>query len=304
MSLKLFGLGDCKTNSLGTGQRPCDIIDRGDLKGAILLNNGWNKSIAEDGTINFTEANYIEDIKKGIAEPLKGSSNFSDETPQSERYTSNTGVIKSVRPGKPFFTFEFTKGQHFHKILYSKNSFERYEAAFLYTKGVLFAHSYKKDKLTGFKLGMLETDTFKNAQGSDPEKTMVSMQLLDAEQYNARFVFIPFDKLDIAEVEGVVNLGIQVSGASASGFTANITSMFNTDDVILGLDNASNFKLVGANSVTAISGVSFNASTQKYEFAASGLVSPVQVETNDGTNKVIADAVSNLFKGVSNEATF
>lgn len=301
MSLKLFGLGDCKTSSLGTGLRPCDLDDRGDLKGVILLNKSWFRSISTDGIISFSEEDYITAIKKGVAEPMQGSSNFSDETPENERYTSGTGVMKSIRKGKPFFNFEFTKGQNFHKIAYSKSSFARYDVALLFDKGVLFAHSHKKDKLKGFDLGMLEVSTFKNKQGSDPEKTMVSMQLLDAEQYNSRFVFIPFEKIgDLLDIKGVVNLGITLKNVTTSGFNASITSMFNTDDVILGLDDVNNYALTGDNSGKAISAVVFNAETNEYEFSSSGLTGNVQVETKSGSSSVIEDALANLFKGVSN----
>lgn len=301
MSVKLFGLGDCKVGSLGTEVRDCDIIDRGDWIGIHLLDKSWSKAINENGDIDLTEEKYAVDIKKGLIEPVNGIKNTTDNTPENSMSTDSLGNERISRLGLPKFSGEVWKGGAGHKVMYSKNSFDRYTIALAYTNGMLFAHSRKKDKITGFGLNAFSVDTFKHKQGEDNEKTKFSFQIPDAKQYNERFVFVPYEKLDVEKIKGVINLNINITSATETEFKFKITSAFNSDDQILGLEDEGNFRFIAENTGTPIESIVFDVAKKEYVGTSTGLIDNVQIQTDDGTYNVIEDAAGNLFKGTSNK---
>lgn len=307
MAIELNNLGDCTTDLKGTGIRACDLASFGDAKGLTLLKKGITKPIT-DGTVDFDLASYTLDVKKLNVFPLIGIYDFGQDTPENEVNTSSTGVMTEIRAGKPQFSFMFDKGGCFHKALYDKKGKSRWDVGIVFEAGILMATNAKGDKLKGFDAGMLSVDTFKLIQGTDPQMSTAKVQFLDAEEFNERFVFIPFTLSgDIDSVDGVVETAIKLTAATGTSIEASITSGCNTGDSILDLDELTNFVLLGTQaSATTISSVSYNANTNKYVFTLdTPLVASdtVQIQLNDGTYKVVEDTVGNLYKGTSNLVT-
>lgn len=304
---KLFDNGDCATEITGTGVLSCDQIERGDLIGASLVKKGYKKPIT-DGVINISDTVYIEDTKKLELFPLRGLYDFSQDTPENEKNTSPLGVVRFVRSGKPQFKLMYDKGTCFHKALYNKKGQERWDVILIFEKGIAMAHNSKVTELKGFDGGMFDVETFKIKQGTDTDMSTAHLQLLDTDEFNERFVFIPYSKIgDVDKVDGVVETAIKLTASAGTSIEASITSGCNTGDSILDLEEVTNFVLLGTQaSATTISAVSYNANTNKYVFTLdTPLVATdtVQIQLNDGTYKVVEDTVGNLYKGTSNLVT-
>lgn len=305
MAYKLFDLGDCEEDVLGTGILSCDLTAMGDLKSDILFKKGWFSAIT-NGSVGFDLAEYIIEVKKLNALPLKDLKEFTQDTPENENNTDSRGVIQEVRLGKPQFSFQYTKGRCFQKTLFNKRGQGRWDHGLVFENGVLMAINADGTKLKGFDGGMFSVETYKLLQGTDLESSMAKIQLLDATEFNARMVFIPFDTAGaIGEVNGVVETAITVDAvATGTSVEASITSSCNVGDSILDLDNVANYVLLGTQaSATTISAVSYNATTGKYVFTLDVAViatDTIQIKLNDGTYNVVEDSVGNLYKGTSN----
>lgn len=302
MAIYLNKFGNCTTDYKGTGLALCDITELGDLVGFAALKKGWSKLIATD---SFDLATWKNDVKSFDIFPFIGINSFTQDTPDNEENTSSTGVISTIRSAKPQFSFMYEKGGCFHKALYDKKS-GQWDYALIFETGILLATSSDGLKLKGFKGGRLGVETFKLVQGTDPQMSTAKIQLLDAEEFNARPAFFKFTEVgDLEEVTGAIETTITVDAISAGGtFTASIVSGCNADSNILDLDDPANFVLLGTQaSPTTISTVTYVASTNKYSFAVTpDLVATdtVQVKLSDGTYDAVEDSLGSIFKGTSN----
>jgi len=308
MAIDLNAYGNCTTDNTGSGVASCDITEFGDAKGIVPFKKGQSYTIT-DGNVAFGLTEYKNTVKALNAFPYVGIYDFGQDTPENEKNTSSTGVLTEIRSGKPQFSFMFTKGGCFHKSLYNKRGNALWDFGILFETGILMAQNSAGDKLKGFDGGMLSVETFKLLQGTDPQMSTAIIQLLDAEEFNARHVFIPFSKAgDLDSVIGAIETKVTVDAISAgTSFSASIVSSCNVDSTILDLDATANFVLLGTQaSATTISGVSYNASTSKYDFTVTpALVATdtVQIKLGDGTYDVVEDTLSNMYKGTSNTVT-
>jgi len=305
MAVDLYTYGNCTTDYTGSGFGTCDITEFGDAKGIVDFKKGTTFDIT-DGSAAFDLTIYTNTVKALNAFPFVGIYDFAQDTPENEKNTSSTGVLTEIRSGKPQFSFMFTKGGCFHKSLYNKRGNGLWDFGILFETGILMATNAAGTKLKGFDGGMFSVETFKLLQGTDPQMSTAIIQLLDAEEFNARHVFIPFTEAgDLDAVIGAIETSITVDAITAgTSFSASIVSACNKDSVILDLEDETQYVLLGTQaSATTISGVAYNATTGKYDFTVNpALVATdtVQIKLGDGTYDVIADTTDNLYKGTSN----
>lgn len=306
MAVDLNAYGNCTTDLTGSGIGSCDITEFGDAKGIVPFKKGVSYDIT-DGNAAFGLTEYINSVKGLNAFPYVGIYDFSQDTPENEKNTSSTGVLTEIRSGKPQFSFMFNKGGCFHKSLYNKRGNGLWDFGILFETGILMCTNSAGDELKPFDGGMLSVETFKLLQGTDPQMTTAIIQLLDAVEFNARHVFLPFSKVgDLDDVIGAIETSITIDPISVGDttFSASIVSACNKDSVILDLDGETNYALLGVQAtVTEITGVVYNATTGKYDFTvdeAFAAADTVRVKENDGTYDVIEDTLGNLYKGTSN----
>ena len=308
MAVDLNAYGNCTTEFKGSGVGTCDITEFGDVKGIALFKKGITYAIT-DGVAAFGLTEYTNSVKSLSAFPYVGIYDFGQDTPDNERNTSSTGALSIIRDGKPQFSFMFTKGSCFHKSIYDKKGNSKWDVAIIFETGILMAQNAAGTKLKAFDGGMFDVDTFKLVQGTDPQMSTAVTQLLDAVEFNARNVFMPFDKVgDLDDVIGAIETAVTVDAiAAGTAFSASIVSGCNKDSVILDLDTVGDYVLLGTQaSSTTISTVVYNATTSKYDFVVSpALVATdtVQIKLSNGTYDVIEDALGNLYKGTSNIIT-
>ena len=156
----------------------------------------------------------------------------------------------------------------------------------------------------------LAVETMKVVQGTDPQMTTVKFQLLDAVEFNARHVFLPFSKVgDLDDVIGAIETSITVDAIANTDteFSASIVSSCNKDSVILDLEDITNFVVLNNTAIfgaITLSAVVYNASTNKYDFTTNEAMQAadvIRIKLSDGTYDVIEDTLGNLYKGTSNQ---
>lgn len=306
---QLNNFGSCKQGVSGTGVLACDIKNFGDVVGLVPIQKGWFKTIDALGNVDLDATIYKNEVKALNLLPLVDIYDFTQDTPTNEINTSSKQVEVTIRSGKPKFSFMFTKGSCFHKAIYTLKGFGRWDFAILFETGILFAKNADETKLKGFDGGRFDVETFKLIQGTDPEMSTAVIQLLDAEEFNARHTFIPFTEIGaVGDVIGAVEAKILIEKVAAgTTFEAEITSKCNVGDPILDLENAANYVLKGTQATpTLINAVAFNATNGKYTFTVDNAFvagDVVQIELNDGTYQVVEDIAENLYKGLSNSFT-
>lgn len=302
MAIDLNKYGNCTTDFTGTGITSCDVTKLGDLVGFNLHKKGWNKTVADDD-INLTE--WKNDVKAFQVFPLLGVRDFTQDTPEDEESTSSTGVISTIRNGKPLFSFMFEKGTCFHKQL-SQKTRGVWDYSLVFEKGIVFALNADGTKVKALNGGRLSVPTYKFQQGTDPEMSNAKIQLVDAVEFNERFQPFYFDQVgDLAEVTGVVETVVTVDPiAAGSDITFSIVTSCNSDNNILDLDAATKFVLLGTQASSTTLGVpTYNTSTNKYTITpAPALVATdtVQIKLGDGTYDAVEDTLGTIYKGTSN----
>ena len=306
MAVDLNAFGNCTTDFTGSGQGTCDLTVFGDFKGIVPFKKGISYPIT-DGNAAFGLTEYTNTVKGLDAFPyVVNMYDFTQDTPENETNSSSTGILTEIRAGKPQFGFMYRGGSCQSKSLFNKRGDGKWNFGLVFEAGILMATNTAGTELRPFNGGMFSVETMKVVQGTDPQMTSVKFQLLDAIEFNARHVFLPFSKVgDLDDVIGAIETSITVDPITAgTTFSASIVSACNKDNVILDLATVGDYVLLGTQaSATAINAVVYNATTNKYDFTVDvALVASdtVQIKLGDGTYDVIEDSLGNMYKGTSN----
>jgi|SRR6476620_2255281 len=212
--ININAFGSCANDYAGTGTGQCPIDQLGDFLGEGLLNKGTTLDVETD---SLDEATFRALIVDGKLHQLLDREAFEQATPDNEIYTSPEGLIRSIRAGKPQFSITYSKGLCFHKALYKLQGNNKYDHIFYFTKGMLMATNVAGTKLRGFNGGEFMVGTYMFQQGTEIEKGKATFQLKDPEEFNTRWVFMPYDVLGFSplEIDGVVDTVVKIDSISA-----------------------------------------------------------------------------------------
>jgi len=298
--IKINAFGQCAGDNLGTGIGECNLTDLGDLKGKGLLKKGTLLNVTTD---TFNEATFRQLITDGKLHQVINSYAFEDTTPENERSTSSTGLMESVREGKPMYNMTFKKGLGFHKAVYSLKGQNRWDAMFYFTKGILMAYNTSKTAIKGFNAGMLDVDSYKFKVGSETEFSKSTLQLNSAEEFNTLWVFFPYEEIgfNALEIDGVIQTELSITSVPNDGDTTINVSLvdgYNSSVSYVPLfDGVSDYKVLVDGVSATISAVSITGTTAKLTIPALATGEVVKVSLNG----IVSDAELKYYK--SNTAT-
>jgi hypothetical protein len=267
-----------------------------------LFKKGEKFVLATD-TLNA--AGWKAKIKAFDILPFIGLYNFEQATPENEKNTSSTGVLSEIRDGKPQFSFMYDKGSCFHKTLYDKRGKGRWDLGILFDTGILLASTDDNLSIGGFDMGLFSVETFKLIQGTDPQMSTAMVQLLDANQFNAKHTFLSWSELgvNLSKIDGVVETVVTYPTTLAAGTTVRVkvASSCNIDDVILDLEDNTLWALGGTQaSATTISSVAFNVATEDYTLTVTPALiatDTIQPSLRESGLNAVEDSAGNIFKG-------
>ena len=288
---------DCTTEVLGTGVTEC-LADVGYPKGVILTQKSWS----EDASTTIDKDYIVTKVQEGVFIPLVDSTGFEQNTPEATTQEFPDGTMVVVRNGKPQFSFNYVRSIQFQKIAASLSSYKKYNAILVFDNDVLFLAN-NGTNVSGFSLGMFNTNTYTINSGSEVGYTTISMQMLDNKQFNEGSVLDPsFDVTN--DLNGVIDTVIEGTAASGSDVLVSVKASVNQAVNILGLTDT-NFRLIVNGTAEAASAVSFNDVSNQYEITPTSTLSgsdTVVVELYDSVASLnVTKLGDQLYKGKSAE---
>ncbi len=302
---QINGYGSCTTDYTGSGVIGCDKSDWGDLKGFGLLTKGTTWDIT-DNEVALTEALWKGKINSSNLFPYNGAYDYDSIGNDNDVNTSNLQVEKDVRAGLPKIQWMFTDGNCRQASLWNKKGYGNWDLVLFYANGMRMASNSLKTKAKGFDGGNFSVSSETIQKGTDLQTSTCSMQLLDADEFAERNVFLTWDDLgfDATDINGFNDVDLSTPSTTAgTAYSVGVTSKCNTSFNVLDLDDTGNWAITGVQaSATTISAVVYNATTNKNDFT----ITPTTIATdtigfklNDGTNDVGVDSLGNAFKGAS-----
>lgn len=212
--------GSCTIQDLfGTGTDDCDLGTLGDLVGGAITSKDVKFNIATD--VFLTK--YKEFIRKKKLFPLIGLYNFEQSTPDNEVATSSIGVQFEIREGKVLLSLIFNKSHCFHKNVFSKKAFKKWNIMLFFSNHVVGTKSIDGLTWKGFDCGMFSVGTFKVQQGTDPQMTKVTLQLTHegTTEWNMRMSAIANAEInaELNSIDGSIETSVTYANPPAVGTT-------------------------------------------------------------------------------------
>lgn len=222
--------GSCTIqNLIGTGTDDCDLGTLGDLVGGAITSKDVKFNIKNDVFLTA----YKMAIRKKKLFPLIGLYNFEQSTPDNEMSTSSIGIKFEIREGKVELAMIFNKSHCFHKSVFTKKAFKKWNLILFFTNHVVGAKSIDGLNWKGFDCGMFTVSTFKVQQGTDPQMTKVTLQLTSegTNEWNTRMSAISNTDVnaELNSLDGSIETDITFVSAPAAGNSVlvDVTSQCN-----------------------------------------------------------------------------
>lgn len=259
---------DCNQARFGTGVLSCEI-QTGVPIGFFAAKKTWR---FDPETETFDAAYIDEQIKNKNLIPFLGAIGFEAQNEEAEIFTSNLKIKLKVMDGLPGFSFDFSKGRGFHKAAYSFNSYGQYDYVIAYSNGVIDLAITPDGKLKGYEGGMLDTATFKNFDGSDPQKTTIAFQLTDSYEYNTQYALLEASAngFSLTAVGGVVDALITKVSNNTADVVVTVNANNNPGISLSGLLAAD---FIAEGTTETIDSISYDAALKQYTITFTGDVS-------------------------------
>lgn len=225
---------DCNQSQMGTGVLSCEVRT-GVPYGFFRTAPGWR---FDPETETFDDAYIEEQIRKRKLVPFLRAIGFEVPEEGGQTFTSNLGVKMKVLDGLPEFSFDYSNGAGFHRAAYSYNSFGGYGTLLAYNNGVVRGSLDGSGKVKGLETGMFDTGNYKEANGSDPQKTTITLQLTDPMEYNMRYALLDggANGFSLATVAGIIDVDIDpFDVGDPQGFLVRFSALNNKGRIIKGL---------------------------------------------------------------------
>jgi hypothetical protein len=206
----------------GTGSGDCDVSSLDDIVGGALTTKDVKFNIAADTFLT----KYKEFVRRKKIFPMIGLYNFEQSTPDNEMSTSSIGIKFEIREGKVEMSLIFNKSHCYHRSLFTKKAFKKWNLILFFKNHVNGAKTIDGLNWKGFDLGMFTVSTFKIQQGTDPQMTKVTFQFTEigTKEWNTRMAPIPNSEVteELNGYDGVIESTIAYVTAPVVGTTITV----------------------------------------------------------------------------------
>jgi hypothetical protein len=302
--------GSCTIqNLISTGTDDCDLGTLGDLIGGAIT----TKDVAFNVKTDVFLTAYKTAVKKKKIFPLIGLYGFEQSTPENEMATSSIGIKFEIREGKVELSLTFNKSHCFHKSVFTKKSFKKWNMILFFTNHVVGAKSLDGLKWKGFDCGMFTVSTFKVQQGNDPQMTKVTLQLTQegTNEWNTRMSAISNEEVnaELNTMDGAIETNITFPSAPTAGTTivVDVASQCN-GSAKAGLSSPTQWTIGGTQATPkTVQSVAESATNPgRYTLtldSATIVTDKIQVRLGTALEPVVEDILGTMYSGSSVIAT-
>lgn len=302
--------GSCTIqNLIGTGTDDCDLTTLGDLVGGAITSKDVKFTIATD--VFLTKYKELIRLKKIF--PLIGLYNFEQTTPDNEMSTSSIGVKFEIREGKVELSLIYNKSHCFHKSVFTKKAFKKWNIMLFFTGHTVGAKSLDGLSWKGFDAGMFSVGTFKVQQGTDPQMTKITLQLTPegTTEWNTRMSPISNEEIaaELNTIDGAIETNITYVTAPAASATVvvDVKSQCNGAPKA-GLTTAAQWTALGTQTTpkTVVTAAESATIPGRYTLTLSSaliVTDTIQVRLGTTTELVTEDILGVMYSGTSPLAT-
>lgn len=302
--MALINALDCNKVDLNLGLVDCEPRF-GYIQSVILVPKPWSVPVTELETMDL---DYVVGlVQAGTWQPILNVLQTTDNTPEPTTKEYTGGVMAVIRNGKPQYMVELDNSIGYHKALYSKNSFQRYNILLVDQNGTIMgATSADGTRFTGLLAGMVNTRTYTLQNGDETAKTNFEFQLISEAQFNSRMALISTGQSGV-DINTDVNAitGVTITGTAEAGDPINV-QVNGVNNTIFGIEGlgAGNFRVTNTatNAVVTLTSVTEGATEGSYLLTPTTPTVAAQnlkVELYDavaGVNVAVVD-VTQLYKG-------
>lgn len=302
--MALINAVDCNKVDLNLGIVDCEPRF-GYIQSIILVPKNWSVPVTELASMNMEYVLGL--VQDGTWQPVLNVLQRTDNTaePTTKEYTG--GVTAVIRNGKPSYMLELDNGIGYHKALYSKNSFQRYNILLVDQNGTIMgATSGDGLRFTGLTAGMVNTRTYTLQNDDETAKTNFEFQLINEAQFNQRMALITVGQSGVdLNTDIMAIVGVTITGTAEAGDPINI-QVNAVNNSVFGIEalTVSNFRVTNVNTgaVVTLTSVTEGATEGSYLLTPTSPTTAAQVlkvELYDATASVNVALIepNQLYKG-------
>lgn len=199
----LINNAQCGLNQRGVGIAEC-YTKLGIPDGFIAVDTDW---VAVASAVTIDKDYILEQIKLGNFVPFNRAVDVTANIEEDVFKTYQTGQKKLSRKGLAEFVFTYTNGREWHAAASSNDHSGSKAAILIWKSGHIGLQSNDDGKtLRGLSVSHQTTSTWKDANGTDPGETMISIQFTDTQAYNENVMIVD-------ESDSNTNYRVAFSGA-------------------------------------------------------------------------------------------
>lgn len=298
----LINQKNCGVSRKNLGVPEC-IPNNGRVTGFIATSPTWSVDISTD---TFDQTTVNELIQDGTFIPVLGAVEAVNGTPEAITEEFQGGITSVVRQGLPMFTFKFIKGWAYSRALYSVNSFQSYNLLLVFEDGSI-SGAIDGNTFSGYKLGMLNTNTYFQTDGNTSGYSNTIVQLTNPSEYNTDTAVLDrltngFNANNLNPISGIVMTGRADASDNKVYFKANFE--MNQASPLMGVAIANlRASVNGVSDTITPASLTYDAVTNEYSFVPTTAVVISQswvVQLYDTVNTIdVAKIGQRYYKGAT-----
>lgn len=285
----------------GTGTKHCSFKE-GMPRTFWLTKRGFDFATIAD----LTDEGIAKEIQKGNINPMPVGFSFERLTEDNQVETSPLGLSSLSRKGIYKYRFSWDKDDRLQEVMSSYDSNDIYDYVMIDSKGNMKL-TKNGNKITGASCGMIDTDPFMEATGSEAGKVRMMVELNNPQDYNEYPAYIAQENITFRplKVEGPNDVTLTLTAFAADATEIQFDAFLKDGTTAFAGATEADFKLLINDTPVTIDGTTITlAEGEPGKYTILGITAlaasdDIKLSTWDSTTSTVAvikDGVS-VYRG-------
>lgn len=275
----------------GTGTKHCSFKE-GMPRTFWLTKRGFDFATISD----LTDEGIAAEIQKGNINPMPIGFSFERLTEDNQAETSPLGLSSLSRKGIYKYRFSWDKDDRLQEVMSSYDSNDIYDFVMIDSKGNMKL-TQNGNKITGASAGMIDTDPFMEATGSEAGKVRMVVELNNSQDYNKYAAYIAQENITFRplKVEGINDVDLTLTSFADTASEIKFDAFLKDGTTAFAGAEGTDFKLLVNGTQVDIDGTTVTLTEgEPGQYTISGLSTPlssddvIKLSTWDDTAKTVA----------------